>query len=207
MVPCAWLGSAGLSSIQFHKAYESPPSFVPAAPLPYGRSFVPGPPHVQVADVHRGRTRSARRPSGEPLSHPPPRSCRVPQAVKMNSFIVVEAVWLCNGEPFGLQCVVMSYNIGWGVATAGLIMNPAKRVEGTEAFCSCATEIRCWMTALKRWRRSGMSVWTGSTSSSRQLEILAHGNTAVFMSHCSWNSTMESPSHGKPILTRSSVGI
>ncbi|XP_020177984.1 cis-zeatin O-glucosyltransferase 2 [Aegilops tauschii subsp. strangulata] len=33
-----------------------------------------------------------------------------------------------------------------------------------------------------------------------QLEILAHGATAAFVSHCGWNSLLEGLSHGKPIL-------
>ncbi|CAN6249687.1 unnamed protein product [Urochloa humidicola] len=33
-----------------------------------------------------------------------------------------------------------------------------------------------------------------------QLDILAHPSTAALMSHCGWNSTIESVSYGKPIL-------
>ncbi|KAK3141834.1 hypothetical protein QOZ80_4BG0338880 [Eleusine coracana subsp. coracana] len=49
---------------------------------------------------------------------------------------------------------------------------------------------------LKQTEGRGMVV----TGWAPQLEILAHGATAAFMSHCGWNSTMESLSHGKPIL-------
>uniref|UniRef100_A0ACD5UEC7 Uncharacterized protein n=1 Tax=Avena sativa TaxID=4498 RepID=A0ACD5UEC7_AVESA len=55
-------------------------------------------------------------------------------------------------------------------------------------------------TMLSEFRRQTEGTGLVITGWAPQLEILAHDATAAFMSHCGWNSTMESLSHGKPIL-------
>uniref|UniRef100_M8CT04 Glycosyltransferase n=1 Tax=Aegilops tauschii TaxID=37682 RepID=M8CT04_AEGTA len=63
-----------------------------------------------------------------------------------------------------------------------------------EAGKSCHEELLSEFTKHTEGRGLVITGWAP------QLEILAHSATAAFMSHCGWNSTMESLSHGKPIL-------
>ncbi|KAM0900777.1 hypothetical protein ACQ4PT_020416 [Festuca glaucescens] len=55
-------------------------------------------------------------------------------------------------------------------------------------------------TMLSEFTRQTEGTGVVITGWAPQLEILAHDATAAFMSHCGWNSTMESLSYGKPIL-------
>ncbi|CAD6340841.1 unnamed protein product [Miscanthus lutarioriparius] len=91
-------------------------------------------------------------------------------------------------------------------------MNPLLDVTAPAAVQSARHECLDWLD--KQPPASVLYVSFGTTSSlpaeqiaawctrrkPRRLEILAHSATAAFMSHCGWNSTMESLSHGKPML-------
>ncbi|CAM0903409.1 unnamed protein product [Alopecurus aequalis] len=315
-----------LGSIQFHdldvSTYESPAPD-PTAPSPFPNHLMP---------MFETFTAAARAPLGELLRTLSAAHRRVVVVYdKLNSFAAVEAAQLSNGEAFGLQCVAISYNIGWldaghrllsdhglqflpidacmskefveyvfrtekelqdegGVASAGLVMNTCRALEGefidaiaehptfvdqklfavgplnplldASARTPGKTRHECMEWLDKQPPASVLYVSFGTTSSFRreqiaemaaalkgskqrfiwvlrdadradifvesgesrhgellseftretegtglvitgwapQLEVLAHGATAAFMSHCGWNSTMESLSHGKPIL-------
>ncbi|KAL6838415.1 hypothetical protein ACP4OV_031660 [Aristida adscensionis] len=61
-------------------------------------------------------------------------------------------------------------------------------------------EVRRHATLPPEFRRETQGRGLVVTGWAPQLEILAHGATAAFMSHCGWNSMVESMSHGKAIL-------
>ncbi|XP_047068069.1 putative cis-zeatin O-glucosyltransferase [Lolium rigidum] len=316
-----------LASIQFHdldvSTYESP------APDPTAAS--PFPSHLMP--MWETFTAAARAPLAVLLEHLSATHRRVVVVYdNMNAFAAVEASRLSNGEAFGLQCVAISYSMGWldgehkllrdhdlhflpidacttkefteyvfrttgevrdrgVVPSSGLVMNTCRALEGefidaiadhtefkekklfavgplnplldARAQTPGKTRHHCMDWLDKQPEASVLYVSFGTTTSFRveqiaemaaaikgskqrfiwvlrdadradifaesggespyekllseftretkgtglvitgwapQLEILAHGATAAFMSHCGWNSTMESLSHGKPIL-------
>uniref|UniRef100_A0A0D9W820 Glycosyltransferase n=1 Tax=Leersia perrieri TaxID=77586 RepID=A0A0D9W820_9ORYZ len=311
-----------LRSIQFHdldvSAYESPPPD-PAAP-PFPNHLMPMFETFSVA---------ARPPLAALLEQLSASYRRVVVVYdRLTSFAAAEAARLSNAEAFGLQCVAMSYNVGWldpehrlvrehdlqfhpvdacmsrefleyigrveqdeqSAGSPGMVMNTSRALEGEFIDAIAAypmfkelklfavgplnplleatartpgkTRHECmdWLDAqppasvlyvsfgttssllgdqvaelaaalkgskqrfiwvlrdadradifadsgesrhaelLSRFTAETEGVGLVITGWAPQLEILAHGATAAFMSHCGWNSTMESLSHGKPIL-------
>ncbi|XP_051218696.1 putative cis-zeatin O-glucosyltransferase [Lolium perenne] len=316
-----------LGSIHFHdldvSTYESPAPD-PAAGSPFPSHLLP---------MWETFTAAARAPLAVLLERLSATHHRVVVVYdNMNAFAAVEAARLSNGEAFGLQCVAISYNLGWldhehkllrdhdlqflpmdacttkefmdyifrtagelrdggGIPSSGLVMNTCRALEGVfidaiaehpefkekklfavgplnpllDASARTPGKARheCMEWLDKQPEASVLYVSFGTTTSLRveqiaemaaaikgskqrfiwvlrdadradifaesggespyekllseftretegvglvitgwapQLEILAHGATAAFMSHCGWNSTMESLSHGKPIL-------
>jgi cis-zeatin O-glucosyltransferase len=323
-----WDPSA-LGSIHFHDldvpAYDSPPPDA-TAPSPFPNHLIP---------LWEAFSTAAGAPLAVLLQSLSVTHRRVVVVYdRINSFAAVEAARLDNGEAYGLQCVAVSYHMGWlnpghqllrdhdlryipidvsmskefleymfrttvelrdgegrGVASAaGLVMNTSRALEGEfidavaehpsskdqklfavgplnplldpSARTPGKTRHKCmdWLDAQPL--ASVLYVSFGTTSSFRpeqiaemaaalkgskqrfiwvlrdadradifaesgaglhdklmsefarategtglvitgwapQLEILAHAATAAFMSHCGWNSTLESLSHGKPVL-------
>ncbi|CAM0903411.1 unnamed protein product [Alopecurus aequalis] len=315
-----------LGAIQFHdldvSTYESPAPD-PTAPSPFPSHLLP---------MWETFTAAARAPLAVLLESLSATHRRVVVVYdNLNAFAAVEATRLSNGEAFGLQCVAISYSMGWldrehkllrdhdlqylpvdacttkefmeyvfraagdlqdrgGVPSSGLVMNTCRALEGefidaiaehpefkkkklfavgplnplldASARTPGKTRHECMGWLDKQPPASVLYVSFGTTSSFRgeqivemaaalkgskqrfiwvlrdadradifaesgenqhgewlskfttetegtglvingwapQLEILAHCATAAFMSHCGWNSTVESLSHGKPIL-------
>ncbi|KAL6652255.1 hypothetical protein ACP70R_011180 [Stipagrostis hirtigluma subsp. patula] len=310
-----------LRSIEFHDLdvaeFASPPPD-PAAPSPFPSHFMP---------MFEAFTASARAPLAAVLGRLSATHRRVVVVFdRLNSFAAAEAARLGNGEAFGLQCVAISYEIGWldpghrllrdhglqflpvdacmtkefveyvfrtqhDAPVAGVVMNTCRALEGEfidvvaarpeyqgqrlfavgplspllgadartpgqprhecldwldrqppasvlyvsfgTTSCLRAEQVVELAAALKGSRQRFIwvlrdadraDIFADDAAESRhakfladftretegtglvitgwapQLEILAHGSTAAFMSHCGWNSTMESLSHGKPVL-------
>ncbi|GJN26774.1 hypothetical protein PR202_gb14733 [Eleusine coracana subsp. coracana] len=313
-----------LATIEFHdldlaSSYASPPPDL-AAPTPFPSHFMP---------MFTTFVAAARAPLARLLDRLSATHRRVVVVFdRLNTFAATEAARLGNGEAFGLQCVAVSYNIGWmdpehrlmrdhdlqflpldacmsrdfvdlmcraeeeerGAPVAGLVMNTCRALEGEfidavaarpefqgqrlfavgplsplldadarkpgqarhacldwldaqppasvlyVSFGTTSTlpedQVAELAAALKLSKQRFVwvlrdadraDIFAGEEESRHarflseftketegkgmvitgwapQLEILAHRATAAFVSHCGWNSTIESLSHGKPIL-------
>ncbi|KAK1684590.1 hypothetical protein QYE76_045438 [Lolium multiflorum] len=69
-----------------------------------------------------------------------------------------------------------------------------------DIFAEAGGESGRYASLLSEFRKRTDGTGLVITGWAPQLEILAHGATAAFVSHCGWNSLLEGLGHGKPIL-------